>query len=235
MQANATSMGSFPINSSIGAYLRVVMSGGYLVAASAEQVDLGTMKQGNQTSGVGSSSVANVVFRTAEGTVWMIASEAIAQFARVYGADGGKVQATPNSNPIGYALTAATDDGDQIEILRTDAQLDASTVVAKTADFDVEAEDTGKTFTTVGAAGTVVASLPPAVLGLRYRFRVGAAQELRLDPDGTETIALPSTGVQGAAGKYLVADADGETVDIECTKAGQWSVFGFTGTWEAEA
>jgi hypothetical protein len=64
---------------------------------------------------------------------------------------------------------------------------------------------------------------------------VGAAFELRIDPNGTETIALPSTGVQGAAGKYLVADADGETVDIECTKTGQWSVFGFTGTWTAEA
>jgi len=40
--------------------------------------------------------------------------------------------------------------------------------------------------------------------------------------------------VQGAAGKYLVADADGETVHIICTKTGQWSVIGFTGTWTAE-
>ncbi|MCA9013705.1 MAG: DUF2190 family protein [Planctomycetaceae bacterium] len=235
MQANATSLGTFPINTTIGAYLRVVMSGGYLAAASAEQIDLGTMKQGNQTSGVGSSSVASVVFRSAEGTVYMIASEAITQYARVYGADGGKIQATPNANPIGFALTAATADGDQVEVLRTDDNLDMSTVVAKTADYDVEVEDTGKTFTTVGAAGAVTFRLPPAVVGLRNRYRVGAAQELRLDPDGTETIALPSTGVQGAAGKYLVADADGETVDIECTKAGEWSVFGFTGTWTAEA
>jgi hypothetical protein len=66
-------------------------------------------------------------------------------------------------------------------------------------------------------------------------FRVGAAQELRIDPDGTEVISLPSTGVPGAAGKYLTANADGETVQLVCTKAGQWNVFGFTGTWTAEA
>lgn len=110
-----------------------------------------------------------------------------------------------------------------------------SDVVAKTADYTVTKADSGKTFTTVGAAGTVVFGLPAALVGMKYRFRVGAAQELRIDPNGTETIALPSTGVQGAAGKYLTANADGETVDIECTKAGEWSVFGYTGTWTAEA
>jgi hypothetical protein len=108
-------------------------------------------------------------------------------------------------------------------------------VEAKTGDYTVLAADHGKTFTTVGAAGTVTFAMPAAVLGHRNEFRVGAAQELRIDPNGTEVIALPSTGVAGAAGKYLTANADGETVEIECTKAGQWSVFGFTGTWTAEA
>jgi len=107
-------------------------------------------------------------------------------------------------------------------------------VVPKTADYTVvAATDNGKTFTTVGASGTVTFAMPAATLGQKYRFRVGAAQQLRIDPNGTETIALPSTGVQSAAGAYIVADADGETVDIECTKAGQWSVFGYTGTWTA--
>jgi hypothetical protein len=53
-----------------------------------------------------------------------------------------------------------------------------------------------------------VFALPAAVVGLNIAFASGATQELRIDPNGTETIALPSTGVQGAAGKYLVADAE---------------------------
>lgn len=61
-----------------------------------------------------------------------------------------------------------------------------------------------------------------------------AAQELRIDPSGSETIALPSTGAQGAAGKYLSADAVGEWVRLLCVKAGQWQVAGYAGTWTAE-
>ena len=56
----------------------------------------------------------------------------------------------------------------------------------------------GWTHTSVGAGGTITLSLPPAVKGMNAIFRVGAAQELRLDPSGAETIALPSTGVAGA-------------------------------------
>lgn len=105
----------------------------------------------------------------------------------------------------------------------------------KTANYTVTTGDNGRTFDTTGASGTVTFAMPAAVVGLKYRFRVGAAQELRIDPDGTETIALPSTGVAGAAGKYLTANAAGETVDIQCVVAGTWNVFGYTGTWTAEA
>ena len=108
-------------------------------------------------------------------------------------------------------------------------------VEAHTADDTLTVSETGTIHTTVGASGTVIFTLPAATVGLCYYFKVGAAQELRIDPDGTETIALPSTGVQGAAGKYLTANAAGETVFILCDTAGTWSVFGFTGTWTAEA
>lgn len=107
-------------------------------------------------------------------------------------------------------------------------------VEAHTAGDTLTVAESGSVHTTVGASGTVTLVLPAAVVGLEYFFRVGAAQELRIDPDGTETIALPSTGVQGAAGKYLTANADGESVHLVCTKAGQWSAYGFTGTWTAE-
>jgi hypothetical protein len=107
-------------------------------------------------------------------------------------------------------------------------------VFAKTADYTVVADtDNGKTFSTEGAAGTVTFSLPAATVGQWYRFHVGAVQQLRIDPNGTETIALPSTGAQSSAGAYIVADAVGECVEIQCVVAGDWNVNSYIGTWTA--
>ena len=106
---------------------------------------------------------------------------------------------------------------------------------AKTAAYTVLTTENGTGFTNTGAAGAITLTLPAATVGLHYYFRVSVAQELRIDPDGTETISLPSDGVPGAAGKYLTANAIGETVHLVCAVAGSWSVFGHTGTWTAEA
>ena len=86
-----------------------------------------------------------------------------------------------------------------------------------------------------GATGAATFALPAALPGMQVTAIVEAAQQLRLDPNGTETIALPSSGVQGAAGKYLVADAVGENVSLVCLTAGTWEASNFTGTWTAEA
>ena len=241
MQVNATPIITLPINSALEPYRRVLMSAGQLAYAGADDREVGTLKQRVPTSGLGSSDVAPVVTPNAEGTVLMIANGAIAQYGNVYGAASGKVSATVNGNFIGIALEATTADGDQVEVLRLSGgggslDLGGNRIVeAHTADDTLTDAESGSVHTTEGASGTVVFAMPPAVVGLEYFFRVGAAQELRVDPDGTETIALPSTGVQGAAGKYLTANADGETLHIMCTKTGQWSVFGYTGTWTAEA
>ena len=92
----------------------------------------------------------------------------------------------------------------------------------------------GGVFTNEGAIGAAVFALGPAAVGVELTFVVMAAQELRIDPSGTETIALPSSGAQGAAGKYLTADAVGEHVRLLCVKAGQWQVVGYSGTWAHE-
>lgn len=92
----------------------------------------------------------------------------------------------------------------------------------------------GGRFTNEGATGATVFALGPSVVGVELTFRVKAAFELRIDPSGSETIALPSTGAQGAAGKYLTADAVGEWVKLVCDKAGEWDVEGYFGTWAHE-
>ncbi|MBP7570781.1 MAG: hypothetical protein KBA95_12040 [Acidobacteria bacterium] len=107
------------------------------------------------------------------------------------------------------------------------------TVAAKTAAYTVTAADNGTTFTNAGASGAVTFTLPPATVGLWYRFVVKAAQELRIDPSGTETISL-ATGVQQAAGKYITADAAGERISVECVAAGVWETAEAVGTWGVE-
>lgn len=108
-------------------------------------------------------------------------------------------------------------------------------VEAHTANDTLTTAETGSWHTNTGASGTITFTLPAATVGLRYSFALGAAQQLRIDPNGSETISLPSTGVPGAAGKYLVADAVGENVQLACVIAGNWSVLSYTGTWTAEA
>lgn len=108
-------------------------------------------------------------------------------------------------------------------------------VEAHTANDTLTAEENGTAHTNTGAAGAVTLTLPAAVVGLHFYFGVGAAQALRIDPNGSETISLPSNGVPGAAGKYLEADAVGESVHLMCLKAGNWSAMAAHGTWTAES
>jgi len=108
------------------------------------------------------------------------------------------------------------------------------TVEVKTADYTIVApDDNEKLFTNEGAGGTVTFALPAATVGQRYHFVVKAAQELRIDPNGSQTIAL-DTGVQQAAGKYITANAIGERITVECVKAGEWDTSNPVGTWGVE-
>lgn len=86
----------------------------------------------------------------------------------------------------------------------------------------------------LGAAGAATFTLPAAKKGMRVRAIVQVAQSMRLDPNGTETIALPS-GVQQAAGKYVQNAVIGSYLHLICLVDGKWDVEGFNGTWTAEA
>jgi len=108
------------------------------------------------------------------------------------------------------------------------------TVEAKVAAYAiVGGADIGKVFTNTAAEGAVAFALPAATPGQWYRFVVKAAQELQIDPNGTETISL-ADGVQQAAGKYITANAIGERISVECVKAGEWDTHEAVGTWTAE-
>jgi hypothetical protein len=94
----------------------------------------------------------------------------------------------------------------------------------------------GVVVSNAGASGAVTFALPKAEPGLQVTAVVKAAQELRLDPNGTETLALPSSGVQQAAGKYITADALGESATYVCIVKGTWDYVGpIDGTWTVEA
>ena len=108
-------------------------------------------------------------------------------------------------------------------------------VLVSATGVTITAAQTGGYISNLGAAAAAVYALPPALPGMTFVAIVEAAFALRLDPDGNETIALPSTGVQGAAGKYLEADAVGEKVKLVCLTAGTWSVEHYSGTWTAQA
>lgn len=104
----------FPISSfTSAAELRVKLSGSSLALAGAADVELGTLEK-RCLSG---DTAASVRLRTADGTVSMVAAGAISAGGDVFAAASGKVAST-GSLLIGKALTAATADGDAIEVLR---------------------------------------------------------------------------------------------------------------------
>ena len=106
--------------------------------------------------------------------------------------------------------------------------------VADADGLTVTAAHSGAILTNAGAVGMSAFAMPAALVGMEFYFFVLAAQVLRIDPNLTETIGLPSSGVQQAAGKYIEADAVGEYVHIFCAVAGQWETLDYRGTWVVE-
>lgn len=104
---------AFTAGAAIAQFLRVKLSAGKLAVAGAEDEDIGTIEEASFADG------DKVTVRTynAEGSRKMVASAAITQFAKVYGAAGGKVSSTANGAPKGIALAAASGDGSIIEVL----------------------------------------------------------------------------------------------------------------------
>lgn len=103
----------------------------------------------------------------------------------------------------------------------------------KTADYTLLIRDSGGVFTNAGAGGAVVFDLPVATPGLEYTFVVRAAQHLRLNPNGSETINK-ADGTVGGAGKYLGINTVNSTCRIRCVTAGHWTLMDALGAWDLE-
>ena len=90
----------------------------------------------------------------------------------------------------------------------------------KVANYTIKAQEDGAIFTNLGATGTITFTLPAALsLGLTYRFYTYAAQNIHIDPNGTD-------GIGGApnVGKYLLLDAQNECVTLKCLSYGGWTI-----------
>lgn len=132
-------------------------------------------------------------------------------------------------------LAAAKVDGVTSAVVALNRRRYPAPISTRTADSTLTAFESGTIISNVGASGTTTHTLPAAIPGLEFGLRVGVAQALRFDPNGSETVSLPGTGVVQAAGKYLTCSTIGCVLMLKCFVAGTWSVISSTGTWTIEA
>lgn len=111
MRTNTTP--SFPSNSALTRGTRVLMSAGYLAAASATQDELGTIAD----TTLSTDTMATIIPINESGVKQFVASAAITQYATVYAAASGKITSTPGTLRRGIALEAASGDGAIIPVL----------------------------------------------------------------------------------------------------------------------
>ena len=101
-------------NAALAPFLRVKITSSKLVAADDTDKEIGTLAG----RVLAADDPAAVVPRNVEGTVKMVAAGAFAQFATVYGANGGMIDDVSNTNEIGITLVSASGLGSIVEVLR---------------------------------------------------------------------------------------------------------------------
>lgn len=177
--------------------LRLVLSAGVLVAAGATSLALGVAE-----FKILSTDESAVLRMRTSGSIPMIANGAITAGANVYAAASGKVGST-GAIIEGVALTAASADGDLIEVLPVGALSSATTSVAATGSAQGDAAALSIGLNTVSAAdGTKGVVLPTAYAGARVQvYNEHASNGLKIYPatgadvnDGTANAAITIEG-----------------------------------------
>ena len=144
---------------------------------------------------------------------------------------------TPSADELNLLDTSAAGTVTASKVMTVDANLQISGWRRKVVSVDggaINAAMAGAIVNNAPSTSAAVFNLPAALVGMEFYFYVLAAFAMRINPDGTETIGLPSSGAQQAGGKYIEADAVGEYVHIACVKAGQWETLDYRGTWTVE-
>ena len=144
---------------------------------------------------------------------------------------------TASSEELNLVDTSAVGTVTASKVMTVDANSQVSGWRRKSVSVDggnINAAMAGAVVDNTPSGSAAVFNLPAALPGMEFYFYVLSAFALRINPIGTETIGLPSSGVQQAAGKYIEADAVGEYVHIVCVKAGQWETLDYRGTWTVE-
>ena len=179
---------AFTAGGALGLFTRVKLSAGVLAAAGASDVSIGVLQAETFASG----DIAAVRLRTAQGTMKMVANNAITAGNPVYAAASGKV-APSGTVYEGIALEAATADGDIIEVLPL-PNVDVSATITGTnaASFTVDADLVDPKLAISGdAAGSgdfTITLKPEATLDANATVRVPEA-----DGDTLAAVALAQT------------------------------------------
>lgn len=118
-----TNTRTFQADAAIAQYLRVYFTGGQISTAGAANRDIGVTDKAS----LAANEYVAVRLRNAAGTCKMTAADAITQGAIVYAAAGGKIDdaGADGGEALGYALEAVTADGDILEVLRCNIDLDS--------------------------------------------------------------------------------------------------------------
>jgi hypothetical protein len=197
---------AFPNSSALAQYRRVAIASGVLAYATKDQRGYGTLDRSCQSG----DAYAAVQLQCDNRTMICVASGAIAANTRIYADDNGKVQQS-GSVYVGIALTAATADGDEIEVLRTEDphQKLYTNVAASSAVTNTTAA------TAFDVSYTILANMLQA--GDRLRIRLGG---IATATNSTDTLAITlkigSTTVFATAA-VDVADNDCFFIDAELT------------------
>lgn len=103
------------------------------------------------------------------------------------------------------------------------------TIAANDTPFTVLNNYNGLTLTNYASGGVVTYNLPVSVAGLQFSFASVLANNMHIDPNGSEVIR------GGGAGKYLSLDSVGASVTLLCRVSGYWDIIQSNGTTSFEA